>query len=190
MKRHYEIMRIMRTKVVKFRELYEGADGILYVQDAIQYRVKNLASASVLSTYAACRINLIHPSSDNFSQRRLDPEKEFESFSYGIVGHFFVSWTALPSDVSCLQFKYFHNGGKTLWTVDYVRGLRQEVIPYNDDEDVQPRVILNYGYKDELSVDNGMYDGHSVDDISGHGDVEPPLKDMYVLTFICINHIC
>jgi len=35
-----------------------------------------------------------------------------------------------------------------------------------------------------------MYDGHSVDDISNYGDVEPPLKDMYVLTFICINHIC
>jgi hypothetical protein len=88
MKRHYEIMRIMCTKVVNFGDLYEGADGILYVQDAIQFRVKNLASASVLPTYAACRINLIHPSSDNFSQQRLDPEKEFESFAYGIVNHF------------------------------------------------------------------------------------------------------
>jgi len=88
MKRHYEIMRIMRTKVVNFRDLYEGADGILYVQDAIQYRVKNLASPSVSPTYAACRINLIHPSSDNISQQRLVPEKEFESFAYGIVSHF------------------------------------------------------------------------------------------------------
>ena len=88
-----------------------------------------------------------------------------------------------------LQFKYFHNGEKSLWTVDYVRGLRQDVIPYNDDDDIQPGNILNYGYKDELSVDNGMYDGHSVDDISDYGDVEPALKDMYVLTFICTNHI-
>jgi hypothetical protein len=78
----------MRTKVVKFRELYEGADGILYVQDAIDYRVKNLASASVSPTYAACRINLIHPTSDNFSQQRLVPEKQFESFAYGIVSYF------------------------------------------------------------------------------------------------------
>ena len=78
----------MRTKVVNFRDLYEGADGILYVLDAIQYRVKNLASASVSSTYATCRINLIHPPSDNFSQQRLVPEKEFESFAYGIVSHF------------------------------------------------------------------------------------------------------
>jgi hypothetical protein len=91
-----------------------------------------------------------------------------------------------------LQFKYFHNDGKSLWTVDYVRGLRHEVILYDDDneeQDVQPGDFLNYGYKDEPSVDNGMYDGHSVDDISNYGDVEPPLKDMYVLTFICINHI-
>ena len=88
MKRHYEIMRIMRTKVVDSRDLYEGADGILCVQYAIEYRVENLASPSVSPTYAACRINLIHPSSDNFSQQRLDPEKEFESFAYGIVSYF------------------------------------------------------------------------------------------------------
>ena len=90
-----------------------------------------------------------------------------------------------------MQLKYFHNG-KALWTVDYVRGLRQEVTLYNDDneeQDVQPGDILNYGYKDELSVDNGMYDGRSIDDIPDYGDVEPPLKDMYVLSFICMNHI-
>ncbi len=88
MKRHYEIMRIMRTKVVNFHDLYKGTQGILYVKDAIEYRVKNLASPSVSPTYAACRINLIHPSSDNFSQQRLDPEKQFESFAYGIVSYF------------------------------------------------------------------------------------------------------
>ena len=32
-----------------------------------------------------------------------------------------------------------------------------------------------------------MYDGQSIDDIPDHRDVEPPLKDMYVLTCICIN---
>jgi hypothetical protein len=65
--------------------------------------------------------------------------------------------------------------------VDYVRGLGHHVIPYNDDDedqDVQPGSILNYGYKDELLVDNGVYDGHSMDDISGYPDVEPSLKDM------------
>lgn len=76
--------------------------------------------------------------------------------------------------------------------MDHVRGLGHQVIPYkddNEDQDVEPGSILNYGYKNELSVDDGMYDGHSVNDIPGHRDVYPPLKDMYVLAFICTNHI-
>jgi hypothetical protein len=87
--------------------------------------------------------------------------------------------------VFSLQFKYLHNR-KALWTVDYVRGLGHHVIPYNDDDedkDIHPESILNYGYKDELSVDNEMYDGHSIDDIPDHRDVDPSLKDMYVLAF-------
>jgi hypothetical protein len=82
--------------------------------------------------------------------------------------------------VFILQFKYSHNP-KALWTVDYVRGLARNVITYNDDyedQDIQPGSILNYGYKDELLVDNGAYDGHSIDDISEYSDVEPALKDM------------
>jgi len=42
MKRHYEIMRIMRTKVVNFRDLFEGLEGILYVYRAAVHRVKDL----------------------------------------------------------------------------------------------------------------------------------------------------
>lgn len=76
-----------------------------------------------------------------------------------------------------------------MWTVDYIRGHDHQVIPYeddNEDQDVEPGCILNYGYRDELSVDNGVYDGHY---IPGYCDVDPPLKDMYVLTSICIIRV-
>ncbi|KAH9996110.1 hypothetical protein BJV77DRAFT_960842, partial [Russula vinacea] len=53
-KRHYEIMRIMRTKILNMRELLEGAQSIIYIREAIGYRVQDL----------------IH----NFTQQRLDPE--------------------------------------------------------------------------------------------------------------------
>jgi len=48
MKHQYEIMRIMRTKVLDSRELSEGATSMLYVRDAIRYRVDDLISLSGL----------------------------------------------------------------------------------------------------------------------------------------------
>ena len=44
MKRHYEIMRIMRAKVVDSRELWNSVESVLYLRDAIRYRVDDLAS--------------------------------------------------------------------------------------------------------------------------------------------------
>lgn len=76
--------------------------------------------------------------------------------------------------------------------MDYIRGHDHQVIPYeddNEDQDVEPACVLNYGYEDELSVDNGVYDGHSFYDTPGYPDVDPPLKNMYVLTFICIIRV-
>ena len=49
MKRHYEIMRIMRAKVVDSRELWNAVESILYLHDAIRYRVDDLASMSAPS---------------------------------------------------------------------------------------------------------------------------------------------
>ncbi len=46
MKRHYEIMRAMRTKVLDSRELWYGVESILYVKDAIRYRMNDLTSTS------------------------------------------------------------------------------------------------------------------------------------------------
>jgi hypothetical protein len=50
MKRHYEIMRIMRTKILSMRELLDGAQGILYISEAIKYRVQDLTRLSNLSS--------------------------------------------------------------------------------------------------------------------------------------------
>jgi len=88
MKRHYEIMRVMRTKVVNFRDLFEGKQGILCVINAVGYRVKDLTSVSVSSSSVARHVNVIDPLSDNFSQQRLDLDKQFQTFAYGIVSPF------------------------------------------------------------------------------------------------------
>jgi hypothetical protein len=41
--------------------------------------------------------------------------------------------------------------------------------------------------KKAIARDNGRSDGQSIDDIPDHRDIEPPLKDVYVLTRICIS---
>jgi hypothetical protein len=72
--------------------------------------------------------------------------------------------------------------------VDYVRNLKSPVIPYNDAaEDLnKPDDVLKYEHTDELSLDDWVYDGHSIDDIPNYRDVEPPLKDMYAPIFPCV----
>jgi len=39
----------MHTKVLSMRELVEGAQGIMYIYDAVLYRVQDLKCLSVLS---------------------------------------------------------------------------------------------------------------------------------------------
>jgi hypothetical protein len=56
MKRHYEIMRIMRTKIPSLRELQEGAQGILYIHTAITQRVQDLTRVSVSSSTVAAML--------------------------------------------------------------------------------------------------------------------------------------
>ncbi|KAI9464119.1 hypothetical protein BJY52DRAFT_887705 [Lactarius psammicola] len=67
-KRHYEIMRAMRTKVLDSRELWSGVESILYVKDAIRYRMNDLTNI--------------------FTQQKFDPEKQFRNFAYGIFKYF------------------------------------------------------------------------------------------------------
>jgi hypothetical protein len=62
-----------------------------------------------------------------------------------------------------------------------VRSFNHPVTLYddaNEDQNVEPKDILNYDYKDEEVLDYWVYDGHSINDIPDHRDVEPPLKDM------------
>ena len=65
--------------------------------------------------------------------------------------------------------------------MDYVRSLNPPVIPYNDaneDRNIKLEDVLRYEYKDDLSLDDWVYDEHSINDISNYRDVDPPLKDM------------
>ena len=48
----------------------------------------------------------------------------------------------------------------------------------NEDQNVEPKDILNYDYKDEEVLDYWVYDEHSINDIPDYRDVESPLKDM------------
>jgi hypothetical protein len=59
MKRHYEVMRVMRTKILDPRELWYGINSISVVQDAILYRANDLASMSV-ALYSTRHADLIN----------------------------------------------------------------------------------------------------------------------------------
>ncbi|KAI9459301.1 hypothetical protein F5148DRAFT_1319736 [Russula earlei] len=141
LKHHYEIMRIMRTKVLDASELWEGVKSISYVQDALRYRVDDLTN--------------------NFTQQKLDVEKQFQTFAYGM-------------------FKYI-NDPKALWSGDYVRNLDPRITPYddaNEDLNVNADDILKFPVSDEPSLDFWVYDGHSIDEVPSYDNVEPPLKDI------------
>jgi hypothetical protein len=69
MKRHYEIMRIMRTKVLDTRELWFSLDSILFVQDAIKHRVNNLISMSAALCSAALHAGLTNAARYRFSEK-------------------------------------------------------------------------------------------------------------------------
>jgi hypothetical protein len=89
------------------------------------------------------------------------------------------------------QFKYYHNEN-ALWSVDYVRSLDSQIIPYNDDnedQNTQPGDVLNHEYKDELSLDYSVYDGNSTDYISNCRNVDPSAKDMYAFLNMDALHV-
>ncbi|KAH9034700.1 hypothetical protein EDB85DRAFT_2220184 [Lactarius pseudohatsudake] len=161
MKRHYEIMRAMRTKMLD--ELQYGADSLFSVNAAIQYRINDLTSISSPVSLADSISLTWSMHADIFSHQKLDPEKQFQNFAYGI-------------------FKYFYSG-KDLWSSNYIRSLDPLVTPYddsNEDQNVKLEDILKHEHKDELALNDSdwVYDGHSIDDTPNYPDVEPPLKDI------------
>jgi hypothetical protein len=84
MERHYEVMRIMLTKIVDPRELMQGVDSLFCVEEAIRYRVNTLTSMSAALRLEARRAELVI-SSDNFTHQKQDIQKQFENFAFGIV---------------------------------------------------------------------------------------------------------
>jgi hypothetical protein len=91
--------------------------------------------------------------------------------------------------VFIIQFKYCHNLN-TLWSVDYIRSLDPQIIPYNDDnedQNVQPKDVLNHEYKDKISLEYSVYDVDPTNSITKCREVDPPMKDMYAVRFICMH---
>jgi hypothetical protein len=174
MKRHYAIMRIMCTKVLSMRELQEGMQSILYIHIAVMYRVQDLKRASVLSPAVIFYANLIYR---QFLSAKTRSRGTVPKLCFWDCGLFIISRIALPSNMLVIQFKYHHNRN-ALWSVDYVRSLDPQVIPYNDkdeDQNVKPEDVLNHEYKGELSLD---YSGHSIDYVPNCRDADSAVNDM------------
>jgi len=51
-------MQIMRTKILSMHELQESTQGILYIYNAIVYRIQHLKRVSILSPTEACHFNV------------------------------------------------------------------------------------------------------------------------------------
>jgi hypothetical protein len=100
--------------------------------------------------------------------------------------HFFIFQSTLPFDFFVVQFKYIYDP-KSLWSRDLVLNLEPSTTPYddaNEDQGVKVQDILRFEDLHEPSLEYWVYDGHSITDVSGYGNVEPPLKDMSVRRFI------
>jgi hypothetical protein len=76
--------------------------------------------------------------------------------------------------------------------MDYVRNfICLPLSPDDADEDqlVEPEDLLRYECKDELALDEWVYDGHSIDDTPDYDHILSPLKDMCVYYFVNIPSI-
>ncbi|KAI9448651.1 hypothetical protein F5148DRAFT_1153428 [Russula earlei] len=142
MKRHYEIMRTMRTKVLDSRVLWENKNSIDCVQEALIDRVVDLMN--------------------NFTQQKLDVEKKFKDFAYGM-------------------FTYIYDPA-TLWAGAHMLDLDPQTTPYDDANEDQTTVVDEFirlfEISDEPSLDYWVYDGHSIEDVPNYGNVESPLKEI------------
>jgi hypothetical protein len=73
----------MRTKIVDAREMSECMKSMLYVQEALGYRVDDLFSKWPVPLTLSPINQSCH--ADSFSQQKLDIEKQFQKFAYGMV---------------------------------------------------------------------------------------------------------
>jgi hypothetical protein len=88
LKRHYDIMRIMRTKVLNMRELLEGSEGILYINDAVVDRVQGLTRMSVSPSTVACYFNLIYRQLHSAETRSREAVSELRIWDCGLFVFF------------------------------------------------------------------------------------------------------
>ena len=100
MKRHYEVMRTMRTTVLDSCELRSAGESLSYANEAIRYRMTDLTSKA--SNPLAVSVSLtwfMH--ADIFIQQKVDPEKQFQNFACGIVRYsiFFLSQQLSEVDI-------------------------------------------------------------------------------------------
>ena len=71
--------------------------------------------------------------------------------------------------------------------MDYVRNfIPLPLSPDDADEDqlMEPKDLLTYECKDEVALDEWVYDGHSIDDTPNYPDILSPLKNMCVYHFV------
>jgi hypothetical protein len=86
-------MRIMRTKIPDSREIYDSVASIAYVYDAVSYRVDDLISMLSLLCSLAWYADLMYIGI--FSHQRMDLEKQFQGFVFGIVSSSFLFWIVI-----------------------------------------------------------------------------------------------
>ena len=85
MKRHYEVMRTMRTKVLDSCELRSAGESLSYANEAIRYRMTDLTSKAPSIPLAVSVSLTWFMHADIFLQQKVEPEKQFQNFACGIV---------------------------------------------------------------------------------------------------------
>jgi hypothetical protein len=103
MKRHYEVMRTMRTNVLDSCELRSAEESLSTMNEAIRYRMNDLTSKT-FSIPLAVSVSLIWSmNADIFIQQKLDPDKQFQNFACGLVRYPVFFLTRVLSDASIVQ---------------------------------------------------------------------------------------
>src|ERR1700752_2127364 len=112
MKHHYEIMRIMRTKIVDPRELSEGVKSMSCVEDSVTYRVGDLTSTLAFSLHLRTLTN-------HFTHRQLFSPKagpgeavpkfcirNCDSLLTASILFYFLTCLSCSSSISIIQSPY------------------------------------------------------------------------------------
>ena len=78
-----------------------------------------------------------------------------------------------------IKFKYYIEN--SLLSLNYLCRLDSQIVPYNDDNEdqtVQPKDVLNHEYRNDLSVDYSVYDGHPTQYLLNRRNFGSPMRYM------------